>query len=51
MSQVQLDDGSLWAPTALVSGLIEELEARGSLTVSEAQCLVEKWSAPKKGKR
>ncbi len=47
-AQVQLDDGSLFVPTAYLDAIGEEYDARGALTVAEAQVLIEKWNKPPK---
>ena len=41
--QMELDDGSLSVPRSMVESLNDEYDARGRLTVSQAQVLVEKW--------
>jgi hypothetical protein len=43
LSPIQLDDGSLLVPRAMLEALGDEYDARGGLTVSRAQVLVEKW--------
>lgn len=46
---VQLDDGSLLVPRRFVDAVCEEYDARcGSLSVAQAQVLVEKWANPSK---
>lgn len=42
--QVRLDDGSLFVPTEYIEAIGEEYDARGTLTVTQAQALIEKWS-------
>lgn len=41
--QIKLDDGLLSVPAKMVEPLREEYLAFGQLTVSRAQCLVERW--------
>lgn len=47
--RVDLDDGSLLVPRQFVEAVVEEYDARsGTLSVTQAQVLVEKWANPQK---
>ena len=44
--RIQMDDGALSVPDKFASPLCEEYQARGGMSVAQAQTLVEKWGKP-----